>query len=117
MKYLEETVKLLNHIQDNPDSTQRELVKKLDFSLGKVNYLIKTLTKRGTIKLERFKKSSKKAGYLYLLTPKGIQQKTEITRIFLKQKLNEYDRLQEEIQILSIELDNAGEKRNNNKIC
>ncbi len=112
MKHLEETVKLLNHIHENPESTQRELVEKLDFSLGKVNYLIKSLTKKGIIKLKRFKNSSKKAGYLYLLTPKGIKQKTEITGMFLKQKLEEYDKLQEEIQMLTLKLDNADAGRN-----
>ena len=104
MKHLEENVKLLNHIHENPESTQRILVKELDFSLGKVNYLIKALTEKGIIKLKRFKSSRKKAGYLYLLTPKGINQKAEITRRFLKQRLEEYDKLQEEIKMLKIRL-------------
>jgi len=107
MKHLEETVKLLNHIQENPEATQRVLVEKLDFSLGKVNYLIKTLTEKGIIKLKRFKSSHKKAGYLYLLTPKGIKQKAEITRRFLKQQLREYDKLQEEIEMLKMRLENT----------
>ncbi len=104
MKHLEETVKLLNHIHENPKSTQRELVEKLDFSLGKVNYLIQALIKKGIIKLKSFKNSSKKVVYLYLLTPKGIKQKTDITGMFLKQKLEEYDKLQEKIQMLKLEL-------------
>ena len=112
MKHLEETIKLLDHIHKNPESTQRELVEKLDFSLGKVNYLIQALTGKGIIKLKRFKNSGKKAGYLYLLTPKGIKQKTEITGLFLKQKLKEYDNLQEEIQTLTLKLGNADTGRN-----
>ena len=111
MKHLEETVKLLNYIHDNPESTQREIVEKFDFSLGKVNYLIKALTKKGIIKLKRFKNSSKKVGYLYLLTPKGMKQKTVISGIFLKQKLKEYDKLKEEIQLLTLNLDGSGENR------
>jgi EPS-associated MarR family transcriptional regulator len=107
MKHLEETVKLLNHIHENPESTQRILVEELDFSLGKVNYLIKTLTEKGIIKLKRFKSSRKKAGYLYLLTPKGIKRKAEITRRFLTQRLEEYDKLQEEIKMLKIRLENT----------
>ncbi|MBC8550919.1 MAG: MarR family EPS-associated transcriptional regulator [Candidatus Brocadiales bacterium] len=109
MKHLEETVKLLNHIHENPDSTQRELVGKLGFSLGKVNYLIQVLTTKGIIKLKRFRNSSNKIGYMYLLTPSGIKQKTEITGMFLKQKMEEFDRLQEEIQLLTSKLDNSGE--------
>lgn len=107
MKHLEETVKLLNHIHENPESTQRILVKELDFSLGKVNYLIKALTEKGIIKLKSFKSSHKKAGYLYYLTPKGIKKKAEITRRFLEQRLEEYDKLQEEIKTLKMRLENT----------
>jgi EPS-associated MarR family transcriptional regulator len=106
MKHLEENVKLLNHIHENPESTQRILVEKLDFSLGKVNYLIKALTEKGIIKLKSFKSSHKKAGYLYYLTPKGIKKKAEITRKFLEQRLEEYDKLQEEIKMLKMRLEN-----------
>ena len=107
MKHLEENVKLLNHIHENPESTQRILVKELDFSLGKVNYLIKALTEKGIIKLKSFKSSHKKAGYLYYLTPKGIKKKAEITRKFLEQRLEEYDKLQEEIKTLKMRLENT----------
>ena len=107
MKHLEENVKLLNHIHENPESTQRILVEELDFSLGKVNYLIKALTEKGIIKLKSFKSSHKKAGYLYYLTPKGIKKKAEITRKFLEQRLEEYDKLQEEIKMLKIRLENT----------
>ena len=108
MKHLEENVKLLNHIHENPESTQRALVKELDFSLGKVNYLIKALTEKGIIKLKNFKSSRKKAGYLYFLTPIGIKKKAEITRKFLEQRLVEYDKLQEEIKMLKLRLENTG---------
>ena len=107
MKHLEENVKLLNHIHENPESTQRILVEELDFSLGKVNYLIKALTEKGIIKLKSFKSSHKKAGYLYYLTPKGIKKKAEITRKFLEQRLREYDKLQEEIKMLKVRLENT----------
>jgi EPS-associated MarR family transcriptional regulator len=83
------------------------LVDELDFSLGKVNYLIKALTEKGIIKLKGFKSSRKKAGYLYYLTPKGIKKKAEITRKFLEQRLAEYDKLQEEIKMLKIRLENT----------
>lgn len=100
MKHLEETVKLLSHIETNPHATQRELVDKLDVSLGKVNFIVNALVERGVIKLERFKSSKNKKGYLYLLTPKGITQKTEITKRFLQNKIEEYERLKSEIEEL-----------------
>jgi len=108
MKNLEETIKLLNHIQENPESTQRELMKKGDISLGKVNFLIQGLTEKGIIKLKRFKSSRKKMAYLYLITPKGIKQKAEITRDFLKAKLEEYGKLKKKIEMLSQAVDDTG---------
>ena len=100
MKNLESTIKLLNHIKENPDATQRELVEELDLSLGKVNFLIKALTETGLIKLKRFKNSRKKRGYLYLITPKGIKEKAIITRKFLETKIKEYDKVKKEIEML-----------------
>jgi EPS-associated MarR family transcriptional regulator len=87
------------------------LVEELDFSLGKVNYLIKALTEKGIIKLKGFKSSRKKAGYLYLLTPKGVKKKAEITRKFLEHRLEEYDKLQEEIKMLKMRLEITGESQ------
>ena len=104
MKNLEETIKLLAHLQNNPHATQRELVEKLDVSLGKVNFLISALAEKGVLKLKKFKKSHNKWGYLYLITPKGIQEKTEITKEFLKSKVEEYDRLKIEIERLKSEM-------------
>ena len=104
MKHQKETIKLLDHIQQNPKATQRELVEKLDVSLGKVNFLVKALTEKGIIKLKRFKNSNDKIAYLYLVTPKGIAEKTNITREFLKLKLIEYSELKEEIKRLKREV-------------
>jgi len=84
MKNLDEIVKLLNHIEEKPASTQRELVEKLDISLGKINFIISALVEKGWVKLKRFKKSKKKKGYMYLLTPKGISEKSRITINFLE---------------------------------
>ena len=103
-KYLEEIKKILDHIHENPESTQRELVKKLDISLGKVNFLINALVERGIIKLERFKSSKNKMGYLYLITPKGITEKAKIARKFLKSKMAEYDQLKKMIETLKVQV-------------
>ena len=65
----------------------------MNFSLGKVNYCIKSLTKVGLIKLQNFSNSDKKLGYLYVLTPKGIKEKTILTKRFLKIKQLEYEKL------------------------
>ena len=100
MKHIKETIELLKHIEENPQATQRELVDKLDVSLGKVNFIISSLAQSGLIKLERFKTSKKKRAYLYILTPEGIAKKASMTKKFLKIKLAEYENLKKEIEEL-----------------
>jgi len=111
MQNLEHTIKLLDHIKQNPNATQRELVEELDISLGKVNFLIQSLAQTGLIKLERFKKSDNKKGYLYLITPKGIREKTNITRNYLEYKLDEYETIKKDIRELKAYLDEQNSER------
>ena len=91
---------LLRKIELNPEYTQRELSKEMDVSLGKVNYCIKKLTEKGWIKLTNFKQNPNKVGYAYLLTPRGIEEKTKLTFSFLKRKIIEYEILKDEINKL-----------------
>jgi len=97
MKNNLENFELLRKIQKNPKISQRKLAEKLGFSLGKINYCLKALQKKGLIKVENFKKNSKKINYLYVLTPKGISEKTKLTINFMKIKIKEYDELKSEI--------------------
>jgi len=91
---------LLRKIELNPEYTQRELSKEMGVSLGKVNYCIKKLTEKGWIKLTNFKQNPNKVGYAYLLTPRGIEEKTKLTFSFLKRKIKEYEILKDEINKL-----------------
>ena len=91
---------LLRKIELNPEYTQRELSKEMDVSLGKVNYCIKKLTEKGWIKLTNFKQNPNKVGYVYILTPRGIEEKTKLTFSFLKRKIIEYEILKDEINKL-----------------
>jgi EPS-associated MarR family transcriptional regulator len=94
---------LLRRLESNPTYTQRELSKELGISLGKVNYCIKKLTEKGLIKLMNFSRNPNKAGYAYLLTPKGIKEKGKLTISFLKYKMEEYEMLKSEIEQLQQE--------------
>tara|TARA_Y100000816_G_C25734797_1_gene386866 strand:- start:144 stop:446 length:303 start_codon:yes stop_codon:yes gene_type:complete len=89
---------LLRKINRKPESTQRELAHELGFSLGKLNYCLKELQKKGLIKIENFKKNPKKINYLYVLTPEGLAAKTKLTINFMKRKMKEYDELKKEIE-------------------
>lgn len=89
----EDELELLHLIQENPNTSQRKLAGKTGMSIGKINYCIKALLDVGFIKIDNFKKSNNKFGYSYILTPKGIYEKTIITKRFISKKQEEYDKL------------------------
>ena len=91
---------LLRKLESNPEYTQRELSQEMGVSLGKVNYCMKKLVEKGWIKLTNFSHNSNKLGYMYLLTPHGIEQKAKLTILFLKIKMKEYETLKDEINKL-----------------
>ena len=86
MKDNQDHFEVLRKIQKKPDSTQRELAEELGFSLGKLNYCLKALQKKGLVKIENFKKNPNKFNYFYVLTPAGIAEKTKLTINFMKRK-------------------------------
>ena len=88
---------VLRSIEKKPDSSQRELADNLGFSLGKLNYCLKALKSKGLIKIQNFQKNPNKFNYFYVLTPKGITEKTQLTLNFMKRKMEEYDELKKEI--------------------
>jgi len=89
---------VLRKIDSKPESTQRELAEELGFSLGKLNYCLKSLKTKGLIKIKNFGKNPNKLNYIYVLTPRGISQKTKLTLNFMKRKMKEYDELKKEIK-------------------
>ena len=95
---------ILKILKDNPKMTQRQLSKELGLSLGRTNYVIHALIDKGWMKLSNFKRSDNKLGYLYLLTPEGITEKTVLAQNFLRRKSEEYNRLKKEIETLKNEL-------------
>ena len=95
---------VLKILKDNPKITQRQMAKELGLSLGKTNYVVHALIDKGWVKLSNFKRSDNKPGYMYLLTPKGIADKSVLAQNFLRRKSEEYNRLKEEIEILKNEL-------------
>ena len=88
----------MRKIQKKPDTSQRELAKDLGISLGKLNYCLKALKTKGLIKIDNFTRNPNKINYIYVLTPKGIAQKTQLTLNFMKKKMEEYDELKKEIK-------------------
>lgn len=102
---------LLYLIEKEPGLSQREIAQRLGLSLGKVNYCLKALAEKGAIKLANFGASKNKLRYIYVLTPQGIGLRTAMTRRFLKQKLEQYERLKAQIEALERELPDEAAKR------
>jgi EPS-associated MarR family transcriptional regulator len=97
-------MRILKILEDSPSVSQRVLAEQLGISLGKTNYLLKALLEKGLIKAGNFRRSGSKLGYLYLLTPQGIERKLSLTRAYLARKEAEYEALRAEIAALHIEL-------------
>jgi EPS-associated MarR family transcriptional regulator len=90
--------KLMRLLQANPQMSQRDAARELGISLGKVNYCLRALVSKGWVKASNFKNSQNKAAYMYLLTPRGLEQKASLTLRFLNVKLREYEALRAEIE-------------------
>jgi len=95
--------KILKALEQNPEASQRDLARELGVSLGKVNFCLKALVEVGVLKVSNFRNSKNKLAYMYLLTPNGLKEKKVITERFLKIKLQEYEALETEINMLRSE--------------
>ena len=95
---------LLRLLEQHPDYSQRQLAVELGVSLGKAHYLLKAVLSKGWVKAKNFKRSDRKLGYLYVLTPQGVRQKLNLTQSFLLRKEREYEMLKSQILSLREEL-------------
>ena len=98
INHSEVELEILRKVEENPNLTQRKIAEHLGLSLGKINYLIKTLLGKGFLKIDNFRRSDNKLGYLYLLTPKGVEAKRKLTILFLQQKSEEFDKLKKQME-------------------
>ena len=95
----EDSFQILRNLYKNPDSSQRDLAKKIGLSLGKLNYCLQALKVKGFVKIKKFKKTPDKIGHIkYVLTPQGISLRTKLTINFMKRKMKEYDELKTELK-------------------
>lgn len=95
--------RILKLLEADPHASQRKIADDLGISLGRVNYCLQALIQKGLVKVNNFRNNANKRTYLYLLTPKGIDEKTRVTLRFLKVKLKEYEALKGELQELERE--------------
>lgn len=104
--------KLLKLLEANPHLPQREVARELGISVGKVNYCIKSLIEKGWVKATNFRSSRNKAGYAYILTPRGIEEKARVTMSFLQFKMYEYEKLQADIEAIRAEVSRVRAHKN-----
>ena len=97
--------RLLKILSEDSSLTQQEMSRRMGISLGKLNYCLTELAKRGFVKIHRFKDSSNKTKYMYLLTPRGMEEKTRVAMNFLKSKVREYEEIKRQIKELSVEIE------------
>ncbi len=101
---IEQQINVLKSVENNPTASQREHAENSGMSLGKVNFCLNALIDKGLIKVDNFRNNTNKIKYMYLLTPKGISEKSNLTKKFLQLKMREYDKLKSEIASLKQEL-------------
>lgn len=99
--------RVMRILEVDPEITQRELSKRLGVSLGGVNYCLSALIDKGLVKARNFSNNANKVSYVYLLTPKGVREKSELTVRFLQRKMQEYEDLRREIELLEWQVNDA----------
>ena len=100
--------RLLKILAEEPKLRQLDMAKMMGISVGKVNYCISELAKKGLIKVKRFKSAKNKVPYTYILTPRGIEEKAILTVRFLKRKIDEYEEIRRQIRVLTREVEENG---------
>lgn len=99
--------RILRLLHENPEMSQRELAREVGISAGGVHYVVNALVGKGLIKLGNFTAAEDKRRYAYMLTPKGIAAKADLTRRFLERKMAEYDALRAEIEAICAEISDS----------
>jgi len=99
--------RLMTLIGQRPQLTQREAASELGVSIGKINYCLRALIERGYVKLNNFRRNPDKREYRYFLTPRGIEVKAQVAVAFLQRKMDEYEKLRQEIDRLNLDLDSG----------
>ena len=83
--------------------SSRQIADKVGISNGSAYYVLTSLVEKGFVKLGNFKRNPRKGQYAYLLTPKGIREKSLLTHRFIGSKRQEFYALRAEIESLEKE--------------
>ena len=100
---MEHEYKVLIHLQENKITTQRNISKNTGLSLGAVNLLLKKMVRKGLIKIEKLNARTMR----YILTPKGMQEKSRLTYRFIRQSYQQIVRINQVMDQLIAEQSEA----------
>jgi EPS-associated MarR family transcriptional regulator len=93
MNFSEKHFQILETLDSQEISSQRQLAESTRISLGQINYVLNQLLSKDLVKIGNFRKNPHKIGYAYLLTPKGIEEKSRLAAPYIISKLKEYNRI------------------------
>ncbi len=99
-------LKIFEKIEDDQPPSQRALAKELGISLGLVNSFIKRLVNKGYFKVANIPKNRVR----YLLTPKGLAEKTRLTYLYLQYSYEFYKDARKKLGNLFRRLETEGVK-------
>ena len=102
-------LKVMRLISQDSEMSTRQVADKVGISNGSSYYILTSLVEKGFVKLGNFKKNPRKGQYAYLLTPKGIREKSLLTHSFIQRKYDEFELLKAEIKALEEEAGLASE--------
>lgn len=111
MKLTKKTFQVLDTLDRQEISSQRQLADHSGISLGQVNYILRSLLEKGFVKIDNFRKNPKKIGYAYLLTPKGIEAKSKLAVRFVIGKIKEYHNIRDRLEEQLVTIERSGVKR------
>ena len=97
-------LRVMRLISENPELSTRQIAAEVGVSNGSAYYVLTALVQKGFVKLDNFRKNPRKGRYAYLLTPRGIREKSLLTHRFIDRKQQEYERLRAEIEALEDEV-------------
>ena len=97
-------LRIMRLISENPELSTRQIAAEVGVSNGSAYYVLTALVQKGFVKLENFRHNPRKGQYAYLLTPRGIREKSLLTHRFIDRKKQEYERLRAEIEALEDEV-------------
>ena len=101
---VEQDLRILEQIEQDPDITQADLAARLGVAVGSVNWYLKRLVNKGYIKVRQMQRRRLR----YLITPQGVAEKARLTASFMQVSMRLYRETREAAKRYLTEIRQAG---------